>query len=100
MGVLAGFLERKVVFEIRCDTEESLVGWDQIYCWSQREKQDGKICCLCPSAFPFKYKQISLLLLWVIISRKKAFCVLLFEVYKMQAAGNFKDAWAQSRKII
>lgn len=25
MGVLVGFLERKMVFEIRCDTEESLV---------------------------------------------------------------------------
>lgn len=48
-----------------------------------------KICCLCPSASLFKYKQMSLLLRWVTISPKKALCDLLFEVYKMQAAGNF-----------
>lgn len=41
---------------------------------------------------------MSLLLLWVIIDPKKALCVLLFEVFKMQC--NFKDTRAESRKII
>lgn len=36
MGVLAGFLERRGVFEIRCDTAESLLAMLSILC-----KTDG-----------------------------------------------------------
>lgn len=46
-------------------------------------------------------QQISLLLLWLIIYRKKVLCVLFCKIYTTQAAGNFNDrrAWKQKKSV-